>query len=342
MADPRFYDNRGPFKLAALCAAAGIDAGGVVTDRGDSIVADLANLEDAGADHLSFFTGLREMAPAFARSHAGFCLVPKGRIETAPPGMVLLPASDPLRAFAAMAMMFYPAASHPVWSQGAPVSRFAQMGNDVALGPGAVIGDGAQIGDSIKIGANSTIGPGVTIGRGSVIGNNVSISHAHLGDGVVILSGARIGQSGFGFVSSAAGHLKIPQLGRVIIQDRVEIGASTAIDRGALSDTVIGEGTKIDNLVQVGHNVQMGRHCVVAAQTGIAGSCRIGDFVVMGGQVGLGDHTIVGAGARLGARCATVSGQVLDSGRDYGGVPAKPIREWARELYALSRLAKRR
>ena len=336
MADPRFYDNRGPFKLAALCAAAGIDAGG------DGVVADLASLEDAGPDHLSFFTGARAMADAFAASRAGFCLVPKGKLPSAPPGMVLLPAADPLRAFAAMAMMFYPAAAHPIWSQDAAVSPSARLGRDVALGPGAVIGDGAEIGEGVKIGANSTIGPGVTIGKGTVIGNNVSISHAHLGDGVMILSGARIGQSGFGFVSSSAGHRKIPQLGRVIVQDRVEIGASTAIDRGALGDTVIGEGAKIDNLVQVGHNVQMGRHCVVAAQTGIAGSCRIGDFVVMGGQVGLGDHTVVGAGARLGARCATVSGQVLDSGRDYGGVPAKPIREWARELYALSRLAKRR
>jgi UDP-3-O-[3-hydroxymyristoyl] glucosamine N-acyltransferase len=138
------------------------------------------------------------------------------------------------------------------------------------------------------------------------------------------------------------GHLKVPQLGMVVIEQDVEIGAGTAIDRGGIRDTVIGEGSKIDNLVQIAHNVEIGRHCVIAAQSGIAGSCVVEDFVVMGGQVGLADHSHVGAGARMAARSATTSGQWIEGGRDYGGVPAKPIREWAREIHAVNRLAARR
>jgi UDP-3-O-[3-hydroxymyristoyl] glucosamine N-acyltransferase len=157
----------------------------------------------------------------------------------------------------------------------------------------------------------------------------------------VILPGAQIGQPGFGFASAASGHTKIPQLGRVIIQDRVEIGAATTIDRGALGDTVVGEGTKIDNLVQIGHNTRIGRHCIIVAQSGISGSCELGDFVVLGGQVGLADHVKIGDGARLAARCAAVPGE-LPGGQDYGGVPARPIKQWARELVAISQLARRR
>jgi UDP-3-O-[3-hydroxymyristoyl] glucosamine N-acyltransferase len=229
-----------------------------------------------------------------------------------------------------------------VWAQGPGVSPQASLGKDVAVGPGAAIAAGVEIGDGTSLGAGCAIGAGVTIGKGCEIGSHVTISHAHIGDRVTILPGAQIGQPGFGFASSDAGHTRIPQLGRVIIQDNVEIGAATMVDRGALRDTVIGEGTKIDNLVQIAHNVEIGRHCVVAAQTGIAGSCTIEDFVAMGGQVGLADHSHIGAGARLAARTATVSGQKVAGGQDYGGVPAKAIREWIREIHAVNRLAKRR
>jgi UDP-3-O-[3-hydroxymyristoyl] glucosamine N-acyltransferase len=184
------------------------------------------------------------------------------------------------------------------------------------------------------------IGPGVAIGRDCEIGPNVTISHAYLGDRVLILPGAQIGQPGFGFASSDKGHAKIPQLGRVIIQDDVEVGAGTTIDRGALGDTVIGEGSKLDNLVQIGHNVHVGRSCVVVSQAGVAGSSVIEDFAVLGGQVGIADHAHVGPGARLAARSAMVSGQDIAGGQDYGGVPAKPIREWLREVHAVSGLVK--
>ena len=210
------------------------------------------------------------------------------------------------------------------------------------IGPGAVIGPGAEIGDRVRIGANAVIGPGVAIGHDCDIGNNVSITHAYVGDRVTIQPCAAIGQSGFGFASSAAGHVKIPQLGRVIIQDGVEIGAANTVDRGALGDTVIGEGTKIDNLVQIGHNAQVGRNVVLVAQMGIGGSSTIGDFAILGGQVGLADHVTIGPGARLASRSAMVSGQVVEGGKDYGGVPAKPVREWLREIHAVSQLLRRR
>jgi UDP-3-O-[3-hydroxymyristoyl] glucosamine N-acyltransferase len=341
MADPRFYSNRGPFSLAEICARAGtaVPAGA----DGATPVEDLAGLEGAGPTHLAFFSGSREMAQAFARSRAGFCLVPQ---KDAPGGahsdMRLLPVASVTQAFAVLAALFYPDASQSVWEQADAVSPLAKLGRDVILGPGVVIGPAAEIGDRVRIGANAVIGPGVAIGHGCEIGSNASISHAYIGDRVTILPGAAIGQPGFGFATSSNGHVKIPQLGRVIIQDGVEIGAATTIDRGALGDTVIGEGAKIDNLVQIGHNVQIGRHVVLVSQTGIAGSSVVADFAVLGGQVGIADHVRIGAGARLAARSAMVSGQQIEGGQDYGGVPAKPVREWLREIHAVSQLVRRR
>jgi UDP-3-O-[3-hydroxymyristoyl] glucosamine N-acyltransferase len=210
------------------------------------------------------------------------------------------------------------------------------------LAPGVVIGPGAEIGERTRLGPGTVIGPGVAIGQACEIGANVTISHAYIGDRVTILPGAHIGQPGFGFATSGLDYLKIPQLGRVIVQDDVEIGSATTIDRGALGDTVIGEGSKLDNLVMIAHNCQVGRHCVIAGQTGLAGSVVLEDGVVLAGQVGLGDHSRVGSKARMGARSGTGSAIFLEGGQDYGGAPAKPVREWAREIHALARLAKPR
>ena len=338
MADPRFYDNRGPFSLAEICAKAGIGLPPVANSAAQMF--DLADLDGAAAQHLSFFSGTRQASDSFARSGAGFCLVPSnGDIPPAPAGMVLLPCASVNHAFAAIASLFYPGASLAAWPQANAIDPTALLGEGVVLGSGVVIGPGAEIGDGTRIGAGTVIAPGVAIGRGCEIGSNVTISHAYIGDKVIILPGAQIGQPGFGLASSEQGHAKIPQLGRVIIQDAVEIGAGTTIDRGALGDTVIGEGSKLDNLVQVGHNVHIGRHCVLVAQVGIAGSSVIEDFAVLGGQVGVADHVHIGSGARLAARTALVPGQEIAGGQDYGGVPAKPVREWLREIHALSGLA---
>ena len=222
------------------------------------------------------------------------------------------------------------------------VSPSARIGANVAIAPGVVIGPGAEIGDGTRLAPGVVIGPGVAIGKDCEIGANATISHAYVGDRVVILPGAHIGQPGFGFTHAGAGYLKVPQLGRVIIQDGCEIGSATTIDRGALGDTVIGEGSKIDNLVQIAHNCQIGRNCIVAGQTGLAGSVVLEDGVILAGQVGLGDHSRVGAGARMGARSGTGSRIFLPGGVDYGGAPAKPVKEWAREIHAVTRLARRK
>ncbi|HEU4550941.1 MAG TPA: UDP-3-O-(3-hydroxymyristoyl)glucosamine N-acyltransferase [Rhizomicrobium sp.] len=345
MADPRFFTNHGPFTLARICEVACLapPAGA----EGTLEIFDLADLAGADRGHLTFFSGALPLREAFAASRAGVCLAPAHRMTDPrmpgpPPGMVVLAAPSVPHAFAAIAELFYPDSSQPTWPEAPAVSPRAKLEPGVRIGPGVTIGENAEIGEGTRLGPNSVIGPGVAIGKGCEIGSHVTVTHAYVGDRVTILPGAHIGQPGFGFASSAAGHLKIPQLGRVIIQDGVEIGSGTTIDRGSLGDTVIGEGTKLDNLIMVGHNVQIGRHCVIAGQCGIAGSCVIEDFVVMGGQVGFGDHTHIGAGARFAARSGTGSAVVLEGGRDYGGAPAKPVREWAREIHAVTNLAKRR
>jgi UDP-3-O-[3-hydroxymyristoyl] glucosamine N-acyltransferase len=203
-----------------------------------------------------------------------------------------------------------------------------------------VIGPEARIGRGTTIAAGTVIGYRVHVGRDCYVGPNASITHALLGNQVTIHAGAAIGQDGFGFAMGKSGHVKVPQIGRVVIQDGVEIGANTTIDRGALRDTVIGEGTKIDNLVQIGHNVVIGRHCVIVAQTGISGSAEIGDFVVLGGQVGVVGHVKIGAGAQIAAS-SNVRGDVPPGVR-WGGTPAKPVRLWFRELTLLQKLAERK
>jgi UDP-3-O-[3-hydroxymyristoyl] glucosamine N-acyltransferase len=315
---------------------------------GGSRFFDLADLAGAGPGPVTFFSGAAALRESFAASKAGLCLVPPlssekgGKRPAAPAGMTLLEVASVGRAFATVAALFYPEHSQPRWRQADAISPEAKIGRDVEIAPYVVIAPGGEVGDGTRLGPGTVIGPGVAIGRNCEIGACVTISHAYIGDRVTILPGAHIGQPGFGFATTGEDYLKIPQLGRVIVQDDVEIGSATTIDRGALGDTVIGEGSKLDNLVMIGHNCQIGRHCVIAGQTGLAGSVVLEDGVVLAGQVGLGDHTRVGAKARMGARAGTGSAFFLEGGQDYGGAPAKPVREWAREIHALARLAKPR
>ncbi|HEY2034118.1 MAG TPA: UDP-3-O-(3-hydroxymyristoyl)glucosamine N-acyltransferase [Rhizomicrobium sp.] len=337
MADPRFYDNRGPFTLADVCAR----SGAVVPNSADpsAKIFDLATLEGAGAQHLAFCAS-KASRDMLAKTKAGFCFIGKdAQPADAPPDTVGVPCSSAQHAFAAALNLFYPDNMLAVWSQQTAVDPSAKIGADVMLAPGVVVGPHAEIGDRTRIGPNAVIGRGVAIGQDCEIGANVTITHSYVGDRVSILPGAQIGQPGFGFASSAAGHIKIPQIGRVVVQDKVEIGACCTVDRGALGDTVIGEGTKIDNLVQIGHNTHLGRHCVIVSQVGISGSCEIGDFVVMGGQVGIADHAVIGDGARLAARTGVFPGK-LEGGQDYGGVPARPVKDWLREMALISKRLK--
>jgi UDP-3-O-[3-hydroxymyristoyl] glucosamine N-acyltransferase len=216
----------------------------------------------------------------------------------------------------------------------------AQLEDGVLLGHGVTIGAGARIGRDTSIGAYTVIGPGVAIGRNCAIGSHVTIGFALIGDKVSILSGASIGEPGFGVTVGQGKTVDVPQLGRVILQDNVSIGANSCIDRGAWDDTVIGENTKIDNLVQIAHNVRLGRNCLLAAHTGISGSCSVGDGVVFGGRAGLADHIVVGDRAKV----AAAAGVMKDIPADemWAGLPARPVKRWMRETAWLARMAKSR
>ena len=336
MADPRFYDNRGPFRLAELCEEAGLDR--PPNADGGARIFDVAGLEQAGLPHLSFYDGRRDKE-TFLATKAGWCLVGKKARDAVPPDTVLLPCADVGRAFARIARRFYPQHELDIQPQEAPIHPSAKLGEGIVLAPGVIIGPDVEIGDGTRIGAHTVIGRGVTIGRRAEIGSHVWVGFAHLGDDVLIQPGVKIGSSGFGFSSGPDGHLKIPQLGRVIIQDRVELGSNSTVDRGSLGDTVLGEGTKIDNLCQIGHNCLTGRHCVMAGQAGLSGSVVLGDFVIVGGKTGVSDHVTIGDRARF----AGLSGVARDmeGGRDYGGIPARPIREWHKETALLAKLARK-
>jgi UDP-3-O-[3-hydroxymyristoyl] glucosamine N-acyltransferase len=224
-------------------------------------------------------------------------------------------------------------------SKSALVHPTARLENGVTIDPAAVIGPRAEIGAGTLIAVGAVIGPEVRIGRDCAIGANVTIVHALIGDRVIIHTGARIGQDGFGYLPGPRGHGKVPQVARVIIQDAVEIGANTTIDRGFIRDTVIGEGTKIDNLVQIAHNCEIGRHCVMAAFTGISGSVTVGDYVMMGGRVGIADNVIIGSGAMLAAGSAVLGN--VPANTKWGGYPAIPAREWLKGVAVLRRLTRR-
>ncbi|WP_454684948.1 UDP-3-O-(3-hydroxymyristoyl)glucosamine N-acyltransferase [Ancylobacter moscoviensis] len=342
MSDPFFHPAPTPLTLDEVCQLVGAAAGeGVDLSRR---VANVASLEEAGVSDLAFMDGARHVAE-LTRTRAGACFITERFASHVPAGTVALRVARPYAAFVAVARHLHEASLRPgsAFGQagvaaGAMVHPQARLEADVTVDPGAVVGPGAEIGAGSVIASSAVVGPGVRIGRNCSIGAGVSLQHALLGDRVIVHPGARIGQDGFGYLGSAKGHAKVPQIGRVVLQDDVEIGAGTAIDRGGLRDTVIGEGTKIDNLVQIAHNVVIGRHCVIVSQTGIAGSATLGDFVMLGGQVGVIGHIRIGDGARIAA-----SSNVKDDvppGVEWGGSPAKPMREWFREVMAVQRLAR--
>jgi UDP-3-O-[3-hydroxymyristoyl] glucosamine N-acyltransferase len=212
------------------------------------------------------------------------------------------------------------------------------LGKDVAVDAGAVVGENCIIGDRTRIGANAVIGDGVSIGDDCWIGSNCTLTHCQIGHRAIIHPGVCAGQDGFGFAPGMAMHTKVPQLGRVIIGNDVEIGANTTIDRGAGPDTVIGDGTKIDNLVQIGHNVTIGKGCLIVAQVGISGSTKVGNNVMIGGQAGLVGHLTIGDGARIAAQSGV--SRDVPAGVTVAGSPAADAREYWKTLAFLNRLRK--
>ena len=306
-------------------------------------VIDVAPLDRAGPSAVSFLDNKNYAAVAVA-THAGACFTTAALAKNLPPRVAALVVQEPFRAFVVVARELFPHAlrpsslAEPGAVAGAHVHASARLESGTTVEPGAVIGPRAEIGSGTVIGAAAVIGAEVRIGRDCSIGAGAVITDALIGDRVIIHPGCKIGQDGFGFVMGGSGHLKIPQVGRVIIQDDVEIGAGTTVDRGAIRDTVIGEGSKIDNLVQVGHNVSIGRGCIVAAQSGISGSVTLEDFVALGGGVGVGDHVTIGEGAQV-AGASNVHANIPPGAR-WGGTPAKPLKLWFRELRMLAQLAR--
>lgn len=340
--DPRFFGQAGPHGLAAVAAAAQGDiAQGDITPGGGAdgrMLQGVAPLQTAGPQHASYLDNPKYRA-ALAATGAGAVLVRADLVAAVPPGVAAIVVAEPAAAWARVAALFHPPApTTPGVHPSAVVDPSARLDPSAEIGPLAVIGPCAEIGPRCRIGPGAVIGAGVVLGADCRIDAHASLSHALLGDRVVVYAGARIGQEGFGFVPGASGFISVPQLGRVVIEHDAEIGANCTIDRGTLRDTVIGAGSRLDNLVQIGHNVRLGRLCVVVAQVGISGSTIVEDQVMIGGQAGLTGHLRIGRGARIAAQSGVMSD--LDPGVEVGGAPARPLRTVFREIAVLRRLAR--
>jgi len=330
--DARFFQRTGPHSLSSMAALIGAELIGA-----DKQIQAVAPLQTAGPEDVSFLDN-RRYANELAATKAGAVILHPDFAAKCPPGTAAIVTPEPYVGWAKISALFHPprpahAGIHP----SAVVDPAANIGPDVEISAGAVIGARAEIGAGTIIGPLAVIGEGVVIGQHCRIHAHATISHAILGNRVVIYPGARIGQDGFGFAITKTGFVPVPQLGRVLIGDGAEIGANTCIDRGSAQDTVIATGAHIDNLVQIGHNVQIGSHAVVVAQAGISGSTSIGPGAMIGGQAGFIGHLTIGAGAKVGAQSGVM--RDVPAGMEIMGYPAQPAKRFFREQAILRRLS---
>lgn len=331
MVDARFFETLSPLTVTDLAER----IGGTVVRGGETVITAVAPLSRADGGAVGFMAD-RKFAAALAETRAGCVIVPQGAVEAVPSGTSVIVSSEPQAAWARAALSLH----RPRTLDDAISWAEACENDSVVFGPGVVLGTGVRIGRGTRIGANTVIGPGVQIGRDCQIAANVTLGFALIGDRVKILAGACIGEAGFGAAGSSAGPVDVPQLGRVIIQDGVTIGANTCIDRGAYDDTVIGENSKIDNLCMIGHNCVLGRNVLMAAHSGLSGSVTVGDNVMFGGQAGVGDHIAIGTGARVAAGAGVLAD--VPAGETWSGYPARPLRQFLRETVWLAKQVSRR
>jgi UDP-3-O-[3-hydroxymyristoyl] glucosamine N-acyltransferase len=324
--DPRFFRRSGPHTLAAV-----VDAAEAEAPPRRLMLEAVAPLQSATARDVSFCLNNRKNITALQATQAAAVIVHPDMQVHVPDRAVAIVADDPLVSWTKVAALFHPQPpAVPGIHPSAVVAGSARIDPTAEVGPLAVIGENVVIGPRCRIGPMVFIGDGVTLGRDGRIGAHASISHALLGDRVYIYTGARIGQDGFGFAVTPDGFHTVPQLGRVIVGDDVELGANSTVDRGTLEDTVIGSGTRIDNLVQIGHNCRIGKACVLIAQAGLAGSTVLEDQVVVAAQSGVAGHVRIGTGARIGAQAGVISDIAARS--DVIGSPAQPVKAFFREV----------
>ena len=332
--DARFFARSGPHALAEIATAAGGTAPAI-----ERFFRGVAPLQSAGPDQVSFLDN-RRYAIALEQTMAGAVIVHPEMQDRVPPRTIAIVTMGVYEAWARVAALFHPMTPpHPGIHASAVIDGSARIDASAEVGAYAVIEADTEIGPGCRVGPLVSVGSGVRMGRDCRIGAHASLSHALLGSRVYVYPGARIGQEGFSFAATKAGYLSIPQLGRVIVEDDVEIGANTTIDRGSTRDTVIGAGTRIDNLVQIGHNVRLGRCCVIVAQVGIAGSTTLEDFVQVGGQAAMAGHLRIGRGTQIGAQAGVISD--TPAGAILLGSPARPRKEFFRQIATLKRIARR-
>ncbi len=341
MSDPVFFEPSRRYTAGELAALTGAELR--TPQHTANEITSLAPAREGGAGSLVFIDGRRNASLMSAGLDASAIFCTDDVADLVPPGVAVLVSRHPQQDFASIGRLLFPTAVKPApltgetgISSGAHVHPAAIVEEGAVIEAGAVVGPNAEIGSGALIAPNAVIGAGCRVGRDSYIGPGATLQNTLVGNRVIIHGGARLGQDGFGFVAGRSGPEKVPQIGRVVIQDDVEIGANTTVDRGALSDTIIGEHSKIDNLVQIGHNVRIGRACLIAGLCGISGSVTLGDGVMLGGSVGLADHISIGDGAAIAARSGVMDN--VPAGERWAGAPVRPIKDFFREVAAIRKL----
>jgi UDP-3-O-[3-hydroxymyristoyl] glucosamine N-acyltransferase len=325
MIDKKFFGELKKVSISELAKICGFE----VVGKKDFQISGIATLKKATSTHLSFFSN-KKYIDELRKTSAGAVIITKANLNDIPENVIGLIFPNVMIGYAkALSVLYSPKKPLSHICETAKIHKTAKLGIDCSIGENVVIGENVEIGNNVVIGSNCVIESNCKIGSNGLIRHNVTISHSIIGKNVIINSGAKIGESGFGIIPTGDSMIYVPQLGRVLIGDGVRIGANTTIDRGSIGDTVIGNETIIDNLVQLGHNVQIGNRSILVAQVGIAGSAKIGNGVVLAGQVGVVGHIEIGDNAIAAGKSGITSN--VASGEIVGGIPAVDVNIWKRQ-----------